>query len=72
MPFCLAIYQMTFCEFIKIQDTVFLVGDPSVIFKTKLESFLTPSERIEELVSYREIEERFNIRKREGDPRVND
>lgn len=33
-----------------------------VILKTKLESFLTPSERIEELVSYRKIRERFNIK----------
>jgi chemotaxis protein MotA len=32
-----------------------------VILKTKLESFLTPSERIEKLVSYRRIKERFNI-----------
>ena len=44
-----------------------------VILKTKLESFLTPSARIEELVSYRKIKERFNI-KEESDlgPRVND
>lgn len=32
-----------------------------VILKTKLESFLTPSERDEELVSYAKIKERFNI-----------
>ena len=44
-----------------------------VILKTKLESFLTPSARIEELVSYRKIKERFNINE-ESDlgPRVND
>ncbi len=39
----------------------------SVILKTKLESFLTPSERIEELVSYRKIRERFNIREETDD-----
>lgn len=39
----------------------------SVILKTKLESFLTPSERIEELVSYRKIRERFNIREETED-----
>lgn len=32
-----------------------------VILKTKLESFLTPSERDEHLVSYAKIKERFNI-----------
>lgn len=32
-----------------------------VILKTKLESFLTPSEREEQLVSYAKIRERFNI-----------
>ncbi len=31
------------------------------ILKTKLESFLTPSERQEELVSYQKLKERFNI-----------
>jgi len=42
-----------------------------VILKTKLESFLTPSERIEHLVSYRKIKERFNIKEEGGDgPRV--
>ncbi len=45
----------------------------SVILKTKLESFLTPSERIETLVSYRKIKERFNIREEtEEGPRVHD
>ena len=44
-----------------------------LILKTKLESFLTPSQRIEELVSYRKIKERFNIREEpEGGPRVDD
>lgn len=44
-----------------------------VILKTKLESFLTPSERIEELVSYRKIKERFNIKEEaEHGPRVHD
>jgi chemotaxis protein MotA len=33
----------------------------SVILKTKLEAFLTPSERDTELVSYAKIRERFNI-----------
>ena len=32
-----------------------------VILKTKLESFLTPAERKEDLVSYNKIKERFNI-----------
>ncbi len=32
-----------------------------VILKTKLESFLTPSERLETLVPYQKIKERFNI-----------
>jgi chemotaxis protein MotA len=32
-----------------------------VILRTKLESFLTPSERKESLVSYAKIKERFNI-----------
>ena len=35
----------------------------SVILKTKLESFLTPSERNETLVPYSRIKERFNIEK---------
>jgi chemotaxis protein MotA len=39
-----------------------------VILKTKLESFLTPSERVEQLVSYRKIKERFKIQ--ENGPRV--
>ncbi len=42
-----------------------------VILKTKLESFLTPSDREIELVSYAKIKERFNIEKeqqRENDP----
>lgn len=34
-----------------------------VILKTKLESFLTPSDREAELVSYAKIKERFNIEK---------
>ena len=38
----------------------------SVILKTKLESFLTPSERQEDLVSYAKIRERFSIEKKEG------
>ncbi len=37
----------------------------SVILKTKLESFLTPSERKETLVPYAKIRERFNIEKKE-------
>ncbi|OEU50457.1 MAG: flagellar motor protein MotA [Desulfobulbaceae bacterium S3730MH12] len=37
----------------------------SVILKTKLESFLTPSERKEALVPYAKIRERFNIDKNE-------
>lgn len=36
----------------------------SVILKTKLESFLTPSERATELVSYAKIRERFNIQRK--------
>jgi chemotaxis protein MotA len=32
-----------------------------IILKTKLESFLTPSERHGELVSYQKIKERFKI-----------
>ncbi len=32
-----------------------------IILKTKLDSFLTPSERVEEFVSYNQIKERFNI-----------
>lgn len=35
-----------------------------VILKTKLDSFLTPSERLEELTSYTQIQERFNINSR--------
>ncbi len=34
-----------------------------VILKTKLESFLTPSDRKDQLVSYAKIKERFNIEK---------
>jgi len=37
----------------------------SVILKTKLEAFLTPSERETHLVSYAKIRERFNIEKQE-------
>lgn len=45
----------------------------SVILRTRLESFLPPSERIEELVSYRKIKERFNIREdTEGGPHAHD
>ena len=33
-----------------------------IILKTKLDSFLTPSERVEEFVSYKKIQEKFNIR----------
>ena len=40
-----------------------------VILKTKLESFLTPSERAEELVSYSKIKERFNIAKQQEEER---
>ena len=36
-----------------------------IILKTKLESFLTPSERETELVSYQKIKERFNIEQSE-------
>lgn len=36
-----------------------------LILKTKLESFLTPSARVSELVSYRKIRERFNIQTQE-------
>ncbi|BHH83823.1 motility protein A [Desulforhopalus sp. 52FAK] len=36
-----------------------------VILKTKLESFLTPSERATELVSYAKIKDRFNIAKQQ-------
>ena len=32
-----------------------------IILKTKLESFLTPSERETQLVSYAKLKERFNI-----------
>ncbi len=32
-----------------------------IILKTKLDSFLTPSERIEDFVSYNKIQEKFNI-----------
>ncbi len=39
----------------------------SVILKTKLESFLTPSEREVSLVSYAKIRERFNISKQEAE-----
>ena len=38
-----------------------------VILKTKLESFLTPSARETELVSYQKIRERFNIQMQERD-----
>ena len=37
-----------------------------VILKTKLESFLTPSERETELVSYAKIRERFNIEREQS------
>lgn len=39
-----------------------------VILKTKLESFLTPSERDPHLVSYKKIRERFNIEATEEEP----
>ncbi len=44
-----------------------------VILKTKLDSFLTPSERFEEFVSYEKIQERFNIKNENDDeqPEVN-
>lgn len=38
-----------------------------VILKTKLESFLTPSERETELVSYAKLKERFNISRNDKD-----
>lgn len=37
-----------------------------VILKTKLDSFLTPSERIEEYVSYAKIQQKFNIQNQPG------
>lgn len=37
-----------------------------VVLKTKLESFLTPSDRDEQLVSYRKIKERFKIQQNGG------
>lgn len=40
-----------------------------VILKTKLESFLTPSERTTEFVSYAKIKERFNIAKQREEKR---
>lgn len=42
----------------------------SVILKTKLESFLTPSERKEHLVSYAKIRERFSIEKQEENEEI--
>lgn len=39
-----------------------------VILKTKLESFLTPSERETELVSYQKLKERFKIQQQQGQP----
>ncbi len=44
----------------------------SVILKTKLESFLTPSERKETLVPYAKIRERFNIEKQEAQEDLED
>ena len=44
----------------------------SVILKTKLESFLTPSERREDLVPYAKIRERFNIEKKEAQEEFTD
>lgn len=44
----------------------------SVILKTKLESFLTPSERKEALVPYAKIRERFNIDKNEAQKDLED
>ena len=43
-----------------------------VILKTKLESFLTPSDREIQLVSYAKIKERFNIEKEQQNRRRNE
>jgi chemotaxis protein MotA len=42
-----------------------------IVLKTKLESFLTPSDREIEYVSYAKLKERFNIQRQQRDDEEN-
>jgi chemotaxis protein MotA len=66
LPFASNIKERTNQELLLqkiIMEGVISIGSElnPIILKTKLESFLTPSEREVELVSYAKIKERFNI-----------
>ena len=66
LPFAATIKERTNQEIllqkIIMEGTIAISSELNpVILKTKLESFLTPSERDAELVSYAKIKERFNI-----------
>jgi len=70
LPFAAVIKERTNQELLLqkiIMEGVIAISSEmnSVILKTKLESFLTPSERGTELVSYTKIRERFNISKQQ-------
>ncbi|MCP3890918.1 MAG: flagellar motor protein MotA [Desulfobulbaceae bacterium] len=70
LPFAAVIKERTNQELLLqkiIMEGVIAISSEmnSVILKTKLESFLTPSERGAELVSYTKIRERFNISKQQ-------
>jgi chemotaxis protein MotA len=72
LPFAAVIKERTNSELLLqkiIMEGVIAINSEmnSVILKTKLESFLTPSERETEIVSYAKIRERFNIRKQQDD-----
>lgn len=68
LPFAAAVKERTNQELLLqkiIMEGVVAISTEinPVILKTKLESFLTPSEREIELVAYAKIKERFNIEK---------
>lgn len=68
LPFAAAVKERTNHELLLqkiIMEGVIAISSEMnpVILKTKLESFLTPSERESELVPYARIKERFNIEK---------
>lgn len=66
LPFAAVVKERTSSELLLqkiIMEGVIAISSEmnSVILRTKLESFLTPSERATDLVSYAKIRERFNI-----------
>ncbi len=76
LPFAAAIRERTRQELLLqkiIMEGVIAISTEmnSIILKTKLESFLTPSVRRTELVDYVKLRERFNINKEDDDIKIN-